>query len=257
MLRIIECLILGLFFGLVPLIFCLAATVIITGIFFGTQVLEAWALWSLVPALIIDAVFVRRWVKNAYQMNTKALAVIYLFYSVVAAGMGMGIPLLNFGLCIAAGLYIARKMHLAQADEQTTKLAFRKTALLCAAAMIMVCCLIALWGAVGGVIGSRFETPWLSFTITTPIFFALALAGSTVLVLLQYLLTHLTAKIAYKLHTVPAGPKIGAVIAALIAIVAATALAWHACDLYHTHRRNAMAERAEKPEPTTPHQTQN
>lgn len=245
-LRIIECLILSLFFGLPPLIFCLVGTVLIAGIFLGTEVLGPWVLWSLVPGVILDAVFLKKWVKNAYQMNTKTLAVIYLFHSVLAAGLGMGIPLLNFALCIAAGLYIARKMHLAQADGQTVRFAFKKTALFCAAAMLMVCCLIVFWGAIGGLIGSPFETPWLSFTFTVPVFCAVALTASAALVLLQYGLTGITAKVTYRLHRLRAGPKIGATAAALVAVVAVAALAWHALDVYHTHRRNATAKRPEK-----------
>jgi hypothetical protein len=247
-LRILESLILGLFFGLLPLIFCLSATVVITGILFDTEVLGPWALWSLVPGIIIDAVFLRKWVVRAYQINTKALAVIYLFYSVVAIAMGMGIPLFNFALCIAAGLYIARRMHLGREDEGTRKRAFRMTARFCAAAMVMVCSLMALWAAVGGVIGSRFDTPFLSFTITAPVFLIIVLAGGAVLVILQYWLTRASANVTYRLHTVKAGPGIAVAITALIAIVGASALTWHALDVYRTHKRNAAAQIADKPD---------
>jgi len=126
MVRIIESLILALFFGLLPLVFCLLATVIIASIFFGTEVLAPWALWSLVPAVIIDILFLRKWVRNAYRMNNKILAAIYLFYSVVGLGMFMGIPIPNFFLGIMAGVYIARKMHFLGSDEEKRNQAFRK-----------------------------------------------------------------------------------------------------------------------------------
>ena len=247
-LRIIESVILGLFFGLLPLVFFLPATLVATAALFGKEVFGPWALWSLVPGLIIDVVFLKRWVKNAYKMNTKTLGAIYLFYSVIAIGMGMGIPLFNFALGIAAGLYIARKMHLAQADEQTTKLAFKKTARFCAAAMVMVCSLMALWAAVGGVIDSRFETPFLSFTFTPAIFLTIVLAGGAALVVFQYWLTRVSANVTYRLHTVKAGPRIAAAIIAFIAIVSATAFTWHALDIHRAHRRNTMTQRAPKPD---------
>ena len=85
--------------------------------------------------LIIDIIFVRKWVRNAYRMNSKILMAIYIFYSFVALGMGMGVPIFNFALGIAAGVYSARRMHFAGADEQNRNLAFRKTALFCAAVM--------------------------------------------------------------------------------------------------------------------------
>ena len=194
-----EALILGMFFGFMPLVICLVGTVFFAGIVFGTEVLEAWALWSLVPGVAIDVVFLKKWVRNAYKMNSKILAVIYIFYSVVAIGMGMGVPLFNFALVIMAGIYIARRMHFAGADEETCRRAFKRTAVFCAAVMVFICCLIALWAIAGQMIGYRVETPYLSFTFTVPIFSAVVLTGGAVLVLLHYWLTGVTARMTFRL----------------------------------------------------------
>jgi hypothetical protein len=166
---------------------------------FGTEVLEAWALWSLLPGVAIDVVFLKKWVRNAYKINSKILAAIYIFYSVIAIGMCMGIPIFHFAMCIAAGLYIARKMHFIGADEQMRKQAFKRMAVFCAAVMVLICCLMALWAIAGQMIGYRFETPWLSFTFTVPVFFSVVLAGGAALVLLQYQLTMITASLTFKL----------------------------------------------------------
>ena len=198
----IESLILGMFLGLVPLVFCLLTTLVITAILFEIEVFGPWMLWSLVPGIIIDIVFLKKWVSKAYQINNKALAVIYLFCSVVALGMGMGVPIFNFALGIAAGLYSARKMHFIGADEERRNQDFRKTAVFSAMVMVLMCCLITLWAIAGQMIGYRFETPFLSFTFTVPIFSAVVLTGGAVLVLLQYCLTRLSAKLAFKLSLV-------------------------------------------------------
>ncbi len=198
----IESLILGMFLGLVPPLFCLLATLVITAILFEIEVFGPWMLWSLVPGIIIDIVFLKKWVSKAYQINNKALAVIYLFCSVVALGMGMGVPIFNFALGIAAGLYSARRMHFIGADEERRNQDFRKTAVFSAMVMALMCCLITLWAIAGQMIGYRFETPFLSFTFTVPIFSAVVLTGGAVLVLLQYCLTRLSAKLAFKLSLV-------------------------------------------------------
>jgi hypothetical protein len=195
----IESVILGMFFGFVPIVFCFLATVVIASIFLGKEALGPWVLWSLVPGIIIDAIFLKKWVRKAYQINNKVLAGIYLFYSVVALGMGMGVPILNFVLGILAGVYIARKMHFLGSDEQSRNQALKKTALFCAVVMAIMCCLITLWAIAGKMIGARVETPLLSFTFTVPIFFAVVLTGGAVLVLLQYWLTTISAKITLKL----------------------------------------------------------
>lgn len=199
LLRIIEVSLLGMFFGFLPLVVCFVGTVLFTGIVFGTEVLEAWVLWSLVPGFVIDIVFLKKWVRNAYQMNSKILAGIYIFYSVVAIAMGMGVPIFNFVLCIAGGIYIARKMHFAGADEETRRLAFKRMARFCAGVMVLICCLITLWAILGQMIGYEFETPWLSFTFTVPVFFGVVVAGGAALVLLQYQLTSTAAKVTFKL----------------------------------------------------------
>ena len=195
----IESVILGMFFGFGPIVFCFLATVVIASIFFGKEALGPWVLWSLVPAVVIDILFLKKWVRNAYQINSKILAGIYLFYSVVALGMGMGLPILNFVLGIMAGVYIARRMHFHRADEERRKQALKKTAVFCAVVMVFMCCLMTLLGIVGKVPGSKFETPLLSFTFTVPIFIAVVLTGGAILVLLQYCLTLTAAKITIKL----------------------------------------------------------
>jgi hypothetical protein len=195
----IESVILGMFFGFMPLVICLAGTVFFAGIVFGTEVLEAWALWSLVPGVVIDIVFLKKWVRNAYQMSSKILAAIYIFYAVIAIGMCMGMPIFHFAMCIAAGIYIARKMHFIGADEQTCRQAFKRMARFCATVMVIICCLITLWAIAGQMIGYRLDTPLLSFTFTVPIFSAVVLTGGAVLVLLQYWLTRAAAKVTFRL----------------------------------------------------------
>lgn len=194
-----ESFLLGIFFGFVPLVFCLLTTFIITAILFGKEVFGPWVLWSLVPGIIIDVIFLKKWVRRAYRVSNKVLAAVYLFCSVVALGLGMGVPIFNVALGIAGGVYSARRMHFAGADEESRKKYFRKTAVFCAVVMAMMCCLITLWAIAGEMVGYRFETPVLSFTFTVPIFSAVVLAGGTALVLLQYWLTSTSAKLAFRI----------------------------------------------------------
>lgn len=195
----IEALMLGIFFGFLPLVVCLVGTVLFTSIVFGKEVLEAWVLWFLLPGVAIDVVFLKKWVRNAYQMNSKILAWIYIFYSMIAVAMGMGVPIFNFVLCIAAGVYIARKMHFAGTDEQSRRGAFKRMAGFCAGVMVFICCLITLLAIAGKMIGYEFETPWGCITFTLPIFFAIVLSGGTVLVLAQYWLTTVAARVTFRL----------------------------------------------------------
>jgi hypothetical protein len=188
-----------MFFGFLPVLLCVVAAGFVNVIYFEEKGIAYWALGGVGAGLIIDTIFVKSWVKKAYQVSNRILALLYLFYSVVGLGMGMGVPIFNFVLCVAAGLYIARRMHLAGADEETRNETFKRTAVFCAAVMAMMCCLITLWAIAGQMIGYRLETPLLSLTLTLPIFAAVVLIGGAVLVLLQYLLTSAAAKITSNL----------------------------------------------------------
>ena len=198
-LRGVECVILAAFFAFLPVLFFLLITVVIASALFGTKTLGPWTLWSFAPAVVINVLLLKKWVKGAYQMSGKALASVYLFYSIIGLGMCMGIPLVSFTLGIAAGLYAARRMQLAQADEQSRKQYFKKTAIFSASVMALMCCLITLWAIAGQMIGYRIET----FTITVPIFFVIVLTGGAIAVTLQYLVTRVAAKLAFRFLSVP------------------------------------------------------
>lgn len=198
-LRGLECVILSVFFGFVPVLFFLLATLIVASVLFGTQALGPWTLWSLVPAIAIDVFLLKKWIGSAYQMSGKVLASVYLFYSIIGLGMCMGIPLVSFTLGIFAGLYSARRMQLARADELNCKRYFKKTAFFCASVMALMCCLTTLWAGAGGLIGAQVETPILLFTMTLPVFAAIVLTGGAAAVLLQHLVTFIAAKVIFSL----------------------------------------------------------
>ena len=195
----VESVILGMFFGFLPVLLCVVAAGFVNVIFLEEKGIAYWALGGLVVGLIIDCLFVKSCITKAYQMNKKIFVALYLFYSVFVLGMGMGVPIFNFALGITAGVYAARRTHFAEADEETRKQYFKKTAVFCAVVMALMCCLITLWAIAGQMIGGRYETPFLSFTFTVPVFFAVVFTGGAVLVLLQYWLTRLAATVAFKL----------------------------------------------------------
>ena len=209
MVRKIECLILGMFFGFLPVLFCVAAAGFTNIVLLEERGIGYWALGGLCVGLIIDAIFVKRWVRNAYQMSDKVLAALYIFYSIGVLGFCMGIPILEFPLGMAAGAYAARKMYHSKAGPEEFERTVKKVSVFAAVVMVLICSLIALWAIAGEMIGYRVDTPVLSFTFTVPIFSAVVLIGGTVLVLLQYWLTRTAAKITSKLsrQLLPANSK--------------------------------------------------
>lgn len=197
----IEAFIIGCILGAVPILFCLIVlfTVCLSAELLTDETGPYLALAALGAGVVIDVVFLKKWVKKAYQINNKLLAALYIFYSIGVLGFCMGVPILNFAAGILAGIYTARKMYHLNAGEKECNQNIKKTAVFSAVVMAMMCCLTGTWALIGGMIGSRFESPALSFTFTAPIIIAMVLTGGLILSLLQYWLTSKTAKLATRL----------------------------------------------------------
>ena len=195
-----DAIILGILFGAVPILLCLLLVVIIafsadwTGDEFGP-----YALAALGAGLVINIIFLKTWVAGAYRMSNAQLGVIYVFYSIGALGFGMGVPIFNFAVGITARFYTARKVYHIQADQVQRSRKIKKTALFTAVVLMAMCSLTGFWALIGGLIGSRFETPVLSFTFTAPTIIGCVIAGGLILCTLQYWLTIAAAKITLRL----------------------------------------------------------
>ena len=113
--------------------------------------------------------------------------------------MGMGVPLLNFGVGVLAGVFIALKLSRSNADEPERKQKIKKCAFFTAVVLIFVCCLSGFWAIIGGLVGSEFEIGANSYNFTVTIIITLTLTGGFVLALLQYWLTKAAAATTLRL----------------------------------------------------------
>jgi len=197
--RKIESFFIGCVLAPVPILFCFVTAWFASAVLLDEKVVPTVALSGAGAGIIIGIVFLKRWVRGAYRINSFALAAIYLFYSVGVLGFCMGVPILNFGVGMLAGIYTARKMHHINACEKECRHNIKKTAVFSAVVMMLMCCLTGFWALIGGMIGSRFETSILSFTFTATIIIAMVLTGGLILCALQYWLTAIAAKIVVKL----------------------------------------------------------
>jgi hypothetical protein len=199
--RKFEAFIIGCILGAGPILFCLVAFFFIakTAGFLTDTTGPYLALAALVTGLVIDMIFLGRWVRNAYRFNNKILAAIYIYYSVGALGMCMGVPLLNFGVGILGGIYTARRLYYTHAEHEVCKASIKKTAMFSAKVMMAMCCLTGTWALFGGMIGYRFESPMVSFTFTAPILIGIVLSGGLFLSAVQYWLTRATARLTMKM----------------------------------------------------------
>jgi len=183
-----------------PILFCVLIAAV--SIFF-CDMKDPYAgyvgLSSIAVGVVIDIFFLIGWVKKAYEFGSIVLGFGYVFYSIIAWGMGMGVPLFNFGVGVSAGVFIGLKLSRSSGNEHERKQQIKKCAFFTCGVLIFVCCLSGFWAIIGGLVGSEFEIGALSFNFTVTRIIILTLAGGFVLALLQYRLTKAAAATTLRL----------------------------------------------------------
>ena len=69
------------------------------------------AIAGLGVGIILDILYVRKWIPRFYALDLKLMVLVYLFCSAIAAAFCMGLPAGNVFLGILAGVYIGRRLH--------------------------------------------------------------------------------------------------------------------------------------------------
>ena len=79
--------------------------------------------------IVIDLLFLSKWVNVSYQLNPIFLIAIYLFYSVGIFGFFMGVPVFNSIMGPLAGFYVGRRLKQEKADPKATNRMIHRTGL--------------------------------------------------------------------------------------------------------------------------------
>jgi hypothetical protein len=102
-----------------------------------------FAIGGLVLGILIDILFLRRWVRKAYSLPVSWFVVFYLFYSVCMFGFFMGMPLFNLFMGLIGGYYVGLCLRYANKEKTEVEQAAKRTALFATSVMALVC--LASW----------------------------------------------------------------------------------------------------------------
>jgi hypothetical protein len=96
----------------------------------GTAALSIYGLWPISErtiavaafsgaglGILLDVLFLRRWVASFYTWAPRWLALLYLSGSAVAVALLMGLPFLNVIWGALAGAYVGRRVHYGEASD--------------------------------------------------------------------------------------------------------------------------------------------
>lgn len=110
------------------------------------KLIPFFALGGLTLGLLLDVLFLRRWLQMAYRFHPVILVAIFLFYSVGMFGFFMGVPLFNTLLGPLAGFYTGRRI---KATNPSDRKAIIHRISLFTAFVLALACLAALFLAAG------------------------------------------------------------------------------------------------------------
>ncbi len=157
------------------------------------------ALGGLLVGILIDILFLKKWIVNAYRMDLKWLAVIYLFYSIGLFGFFMGVPVFNLLLGLFAGFYMGLRAADAGKPHEEAEITFKKTGFF-TSFVLAVACVAALWLAgtdsstaanINGMLALRQPLTPQGILIVSAV-------GGVVLVVLEFFITRGMARWAYQ-----------------------------------------------------------
>jgi hypothetical protein len=137
--RLFLLLIIGLLPVVVPFLLGWWGSLAIT----SEENVKYFALGGLMLGILIDILFLRRWVRKAYSLPVGWFVVFYLIYAAFLFGFLMGMPLLHLFLGLIGGYYVGLCLRYANKDKAAVDEAARRTALFAAGVMAVVC--LASW----------------------------------------------------------------------------------------------------------------
>lgn len=84
---------------------------------------------GLALGLVLDAIWLRRWIARCYGVSVRLMIVLYLVCSAVAVAFFMGLPAGNLILGTMAGGYMGRREHHTASDRESFSRIIRRTGL--------------------------------------------------------------------------------------------------------------------------------
>lgn len=195
----IERTFLGVTIGAVPVIGCFLAGWWLSIPLVPEYRIVYWALAGVGLGILIDAVFLRRWIRRAYSMRLWVWGAIYLFYSVGMLGLFMGVPVFNVLLALPAGMFVGRSQARRGADPPEARKAIRSLAVFTTMTLGLICAASAVAAAASPSTASDLRgLLGLSVPVTPGMIRGLIVGGGGLLLIVNWWLSVKSAAVVYR-----------------------------------------------------------
>jgi hypothetical protein len=160
------------------------------------------ALSGLLIGLLVDLIFLKKWVEKAYVIDLKVWMAVYLFYAIGMFGFFMGVPVFHVLLAIPAGLFMGTRLALRAAGQPEVRRMTRVTCIFTTLVLALICGMSALVALVDPyTAGSIQHMLGLPFEVTRAMLVGIIVVGGAILLTLQWVITGLAINLTYKWRT--------------------------------------------------------
>lgn len=143
--------------------------------------------------------WLKRLVAGLYSMNTWAMLCLLVLYSISLFGFFMGVPVFNVLAGILTGIYIGRQAKMLNYDAAHFSARLKIAQYVALSLLLLVCVTSAILALSDPHTAANLEGMFsLSFSLTTPVLVSIIFIGGTILLLAQFVLTKVSATLAYK-----------------------------------------------------------
>jgi hypothetical protein len=188
-----------LILGFIPPIFLFTSFWFLSYAFLSEKLIIPLAITGLICGILINFIFLRRWVNSFYDSLIWIIIAIFLFYHIAMLGFFMGMPLFNTLLGIIAGFYYGHKISRSKIVPKIQSKLITRISLISSGFMLLICVLSAIIAL------SSPSTPndikgmlYLNFIPSAKLLLLGIIFGGLCLVIFEFFLTRLTMVLILK-----------------------------------------------------------
>jgi hypothetical protein len=163
---------------------------------------EKWIPYVMLTGLLLgvlaDAIIIKGLIKRKYDLGLLFWAVVILFYAIGLFGVFMGLQIFHVGLALPIGFLVGSRLNHMAAGKEESRSAERQ-ALVFSTGLLTLICMASAFIAL-----SSSSTPFdiqgmlgLQFQITPLMLWGLILIGGGVLLVINFFLTMLAARVTH------------------------------------------------------------
>lgn len=156
-----------------------------------------FALGGFLLGVLLDMLFLRRLTRSALHGHMLLPILIYLFYSAGLFGFFMGVPVLNAALGPVGGYFMGMRLRVEKEQPNIVEKTAKRTGLFAAGLLTLACAAALIIASMDAYLEANISGMLaLANPVSRTAILALSAAAGTVLIILEYVITHASVKFA-------------------------------------------------------------